>query len=292
MRPASSPQDWIAPADHEALRALLRRRTGLIVEPGKEYFTELRIGALAADLGFSTSRDLLEAMHQEESWGVLQQRACEALAVGETSFFRDFHPFEALRQQVLPGLIESRGATRTLNLWSAATSTGQEAWSLAMTLAECAALAGWNAKLVASDFSRTALTRAQSGRYGKIEVNRGLPAAQLLRWFHGEGPDWCVREELRARVEFRELNLAQPWPAMPAWDVVFLRNVLIYLDPETRRRVLWQLAGAMAKDGWLFVGGSEGSLQIEEYFNPSYAGRALVWQPRAGTPAPSNWVRS
>lgn len=280
MQPARSPQDWIPPADHEALRALLRKRTGLVVEPGREYFAELRLGALAAELGFSTSRDLLDAMRQEEGWGMLQQRVCESLAVGETSFFRDFHPFEALRQQVLPALAESRRGTRTLRVWSAATSTGQEAWSLAMTLADAPELAGWHVQLVASDFSRTALARAQAGRYGRIDVNRGLPAAQLLRWFQGDGPDWCVRDELRARIEFRELNLAQPWPAMPAWDVVFLRNVLVYLDPATRRQVLRQLAAAMAPDGWLFVGGSEGSLRVEEYFSSAYAGRALVWRPR------------
>ena len=273
---------YLTAADHAMLRTLLHQRTGILLEPGKEYFVEMRIGALASDEGFSSPAEVLDALRTEEAWGVLHRRIVESLVIAETSWFRDLHPFEELRRTALPGLLQRRSETREIRIWSAACASGQEPYSLAMLLREhFPQLASWRVQLLATDFSTTLLRRARAGLFSQIEVNRGLPAPMLVRHFRKEGADWRLRDELRALVEFRELNLTGPWPVLPTQDVIFLRNALLYFDAATRRAVLHNVRRTLAPDGLLFLGGGETTLTMDESFEPVTLGRTVAYRPRA-----------
>lgn len=187
----------------------------------------------------------------------------------ETTFFRDVRPFETLKRVVLPQLLERRVQDRSLNIWCAAAATGQEPYSIAMLLHDSFPhLAAWNAQFIASDLSKTLLLRARKGTFTQLEVNRGLPAALLVKYFHKNGSEWQIDARIRDMVDFREINLVKPWPPLPSMDIVFMRNVLIYFDLETRRNILARVARTLKPDGFLFLGGSETVTQLEEVFEP------------------------
>lgn len=269
--------------DHAMLRTLLHQRSGIRLDEGKEYFVEMRLCALATDEGFGSPADVLEVLRTEESWGVLHRRVAECLAIGETSWFRDLHPFDELRRSVLPQLVHRRAESRELRVWSAACASGQEPYSVAMLLREhFPALHAWRVQLLASDFSTSVLRRAREAVYSQIEVNRGLPAPMLVKYFRKDGLDWRLRDDVRGAVEFREINLTQPFPAMPTQDVVLLRNVLLYFDAPTRRAVLRNVHRVLAPDGLLFLGGSETTFVMDESFEPVTFGRTVAYRPRPG----------
>jgi chemotaxis protein methyltransferase CheR len=272
----------LGPADHEFLRSLLHQRTGIQLDPSREHFAEMRLGGLANDHGFDSLADVLEAVRTEEHWGVLHRLIVEALAISETSWFRDAHLWAEMRETILPGLLERRRDSRTLSFWSAACASGQEPYSLAMLLHELGdRLDGWRVKLLATDFSHGILKRARAGCYSPIEMNRGLPAAQLVRNFRKTSEDgWELRPEVRNRVEFRELNLALGWPELPAMDVVLMRNVLLYFEPELRRRVLRQLARLLKPDGVLVLGAGETTLTMDDSFEAFPLARTVVYRRR------------
>ena len=270
-------------ADHEFLRTLLHQRTGIQLDPGREQFAEMRLGGLANDLGFDSLPDVLDAVRTEEHWGILHRLVVEALAISETSWFRDAHVWVELRQTILPGLLERRKATRSLSLWSAACATGQEPYSLAMILHELGdRLSGWQVRTLATDFSQGILKRAQAASYSQLEMNRGLPASQLVRHFRKMPDAWELRSEVRGRVEFRELNLVHGWPELPPMDLVLLRNVLIYFEPELRRRVLRQLARLLRPDGVLVLGAGETTLTLDDSFEAVPLARTVVYRRRDG----------
>ena len=269
--------------DHAMLRTLLHQRTGIRLEEGTEYFVEMRLCSLATDEGFGSPADVLEVLRTEESWGVLHRRVAECLAIAETSWFRDVHPFDELRRSVLPQMIQRRTATRELRIWSAACASGQEPYSVAMLLREhFPQLVSWHVHLFATDFSTSVLRRAREAVYSQIEVNRGLPAPMLVKWFRKDGLDWRLRDDLRSAVEFREVNLTAPWPTIPTQDVVFLRNVLLYFEPPTRRAVLRNVHRVLAPDGLLFLGGGETTLTMDDSFEPVTFGRTVAYKPRPG----------
>ena len=270
-------------ADHEFLRTLLHQRTGILLDPSREHFAEMRLGGLANDMGFESLPDVLEAVRTEEHWGQLHRLVVEVLAISETSWFRDAHVWVELRQTILPGLLERRKATRSLSLWSAACATGQEPYSLAMILHEFGdRLSGWQVRTLATDFSQGILKRAQAASYSQLEMNRGLPASQLVRHFRKMPDAWELRSEVRGRVEFRELNLVQGWPELPPMDLVLLRNVLIYFEPELRRRVLRQLARLLRPDGVLVLGAGETTLTMDDSFEAVPLARTVVYRRRDG----------
>ena len=285
-RPGSAPErrpNALTDADHEFLRTLLHQRTGILLDSSREHFAEMRLGGLANDLGFGSLPDVLEAVRTEEHWGVLHRLVVEALAISETSWFRDAHVWVELRQTILPGLLERRQATRSLSLWSAACATGQEPYSLAMLLHEMGdRLSGWQVRMLATDFSQGILKRAQAASYSQLEMNRGLPAAQLVRHFRKMPDAWELRREVRARVEFRELNLVQAWSELPPMDLVLLRNVLLYFEPELRRRVLRQLARLLKPDGVLVLGAGETTLTMDDSFEAVPLARTVVYRRRDG----------
>jgi chemotaxis protein methyltransferase CheR len=256
----------VSTVDFDYIRTLVRSKSAIVLEPGKEYLVQARLLPLARKQGLDDISALVDKLKRGDA--TLTNDVVEAMTTNETSFFRDVHPFEALREDVLPELIQARSATRKLNIWSAAASTGQEAYTIAMTMREhFVQLAAWNVSILGTDLSREVLDKARDGRYAQIEVNRGLPAPMLVKYFDRAGPAWRVKPELKKGVEFRQLNLMQPFPALPRMDIVFLRNVLIYFDADTKRDILARVRNAMAPDGFLFLGAAETTLQFEGMFD-------------------------
>ncbi len=193
------------------------------------------------------------------------------------------HPFEALRTKVLPELIAARAAQRTLRIWCGACSTGQEPYSLAMLLKEhFPQLGSWQVSILCTDLSRDVLAKAKSGAYTQLEVNRGLPAAMLVKHFARQGEVWQIRDELRTRLQFQELNLARPFPNLPRFDLVMLRNVLIYFDVETKRGILARIRRVLAPDAFFFLGAAETTLNIDDAFESVPVGRTVCYRLKNG----------
>lgn len=214
------------------------------------------------------------------------RRVVDALTTNETSWFRDREPFNALTSVVLPELIAARSGTRQLRFWSAACSSGQEPYTISMILRDNLP-AGWRTEMLATDISTDMLARAEAGRFSQLEVNRGLPAQLLVRYFEREGTNWRVSDALRQGISFRQLNLSAPLPPMNPFDVVFLRNVLIYFDVETKRSVLRKIASVLRPDGWLFLGSAESTIGIDDGFERVVlAGRTPAYRLRSAKSAP------
>lgn len=268
----------IAAGDFDYIRRLVHDGAAIVLEPGKEYLAESRLVPIARAEGFATIAELVARL-QADPRSVLHRKVIEAMTTNETTFFRDVHPFEALRQHVLPELIAARETTRQLTIWCGASSSGQEPYTIAMVLRHhFPALAGWTVRIVATDIARSMLERTREGLYSQLEVNRGLPAPMLVKWFTKEGTHWRVKPELRSMVETVELNLAGAWPALPACDVVFMRNVLIYFDVPTKQSILERVRRHLRPDGWLFLGGAETTLNVDDQFERVPLGRATTYR--------------
>ena len=256
----------VSAADYGFLAGLLREHCALVLEPGKEYLIKSRLTPLAHRHGLGAIGQLLERLREPASSGLVTE-VVEAMVTTETSFFRDIHPFETLKKTVLPKLIELRRDQRQLNIWCAASSSGQEPYSIAILLKEYfPELAGWRVTLSATDISQEMLTRSRAGRYSQVEVNRGLPTPLLLKWFRQEAGSWQLDEQIRGMVSFTPLNLAQPWPAMPRWDLIFLRNVMIYFDIEVKKEILGRVSRVLSPEGYLLLGGAETTLNLDDSF--------------------------
>jgi chemotaxis protein methyltransferase CheR len=245
---------------------MLREQCALVLEPGKEYLIKSRLTPVAQRHGITSVNQLIERL-REGSDRVLLTQIVEAMVTTETSFFRDMHPFETLRNVVLPELIDRRRPQRQLNIWFAASSSGQEPYSLAMLLAEdFPELSSWRINLFGTDISHEMLTRSRAARYSQLEVGRGLPNELLLKWFRKEGDFWHLDERIRNMVTFSYMNLAQPWPAMPKWDVILLRNVMIYFDNSVKSTILGRTSRVLNPDGYLVLGGAETTLSLDDSF--------------------------
>lgn len=214
----------------------------------------------------------------------LHRAIAEAMTVNETSFFRDLKPFEMLRERILPRLIEQRREERRLRIWSAASSTGQEAYSLAMLIAEhFPALAGWDVKIIGTDISRYVIGYAQQGRYRRLEVNRGLPARMLLKYLVRDGEEWKISPRIRAMCEFQYANLCEPLPKLPVFDLVMLRNVLLYFPAQDRSSLFTEVNRQMAPDGCLVLGNAEQAEDSSNLFEVEFASNSYCYRPVAGT---------
>ncbi len=266
------------------VRELIRKHAGIALASDKDYLVESRLFPLAQQRGWRSIRELVTELRQSP-FGELHAQVVEAMATNETSFFRDTHPFRALQHDVLPPLIAARQETRTLTIWSAACSTGQEPYSIAILLAEhFPQLADWHIQIRASDIGRQMLSRAVQGEYSDLEVSRGLPSASLARHFERRGSHWKIKNEIRSRIKFQRLNLIDPWPPAPKLDIVFLRNVLIYFAPESKRQVLANLKQRMAADGVLFLGGAESTLGIDDDWQRVSHGKTSTYRLAPGLP--------
>jgi chemotaxis protein methyltransferase CheR len=236
-----------------------------------------RLLPLAQRHGFRGIDDLIARLRGADSG--LTAEVVEAMVTTETSFFRDIHPFETLKKMVLPKLIEARRAERQLNFWFAASSSGQEPYSVALILKEWfPELNSWRINLSATDISQAMLERCRAARYSQVEVNRGLPTPLLLKWFRQEGAFWQLDDRIRSMVTFSPLNLAQPWPTMPRWDLIFLRNVMIYFDSDVKKGILGRVARVLGKDGYLLLGGAETTLSLDDSFYRVEALKAGYYQ--------------
>jgi chemotaxis protein methyltransferase CheR len=262
---------------------LVYDHTAIVLEPTKEYLIQARLSPIARAEGVATVEALVGQLRRD-SWGPVHSRVVEAMTTNETSFFRDLGPFEALKRTVLPELLQRRAPAKRLSIWSAASSTGQEIYSIAMMLKETfPELAnGWRLTLLATDFCTEMVERARAGVFNQLEVNRGLPAPLLVKYFKRNGGDWEIREDLRKMIEFRQLNLNDPWLGIDQVDVVFMRNVLIYFDVATKKRILGRLPRTMKADGVLFLGAAETTLGLEPAFQPVEIGKTICYRIRGG----------
>lgn len=254
----------ITPVVYSALVQLLLVHAGLSLDPGKEYLIRARLGPTLQRHQIASFEQLMERLRRATTRELLLE-VVEAMVTTETSFFRDFHPFETLRTKVLPELIDSRREKRELNIWCGASSSGQEPYSIAMLIREhFQELDSWKVVLSSTDISREMLNRSREGIYSQLEVNRGLPATLLLKWFRQEGNRWHLDERIRSLVNFSQLNLTQAWPPMPTWDLVLLRNVMIYFEPETKASILERIVRRLAPDGYLLLGGAETTFNLND----------------------------
>jgi chemotaxis protein methyltransferase CheR len=267
--------------DFAFISSLMRRHSSIVLEPGKEYLVESRLQPLAQRTGTGSVSGLVAQLQADPDGGLCEQ-VIDAMTICETSWFRDRIPFEALTEHVLPSLAAT-DRPRELRIWSAGCASGQEAYSLAMTAHEWLRGApGWSVSVLATDRSDSLVSRARDGRYSQLDVNRGLPVTALMRYFDRQGAHWRVREEVRDLVEFRRLNLAGPFDGVPVMDVVFLRNVLIYFDLDTKRDVLRKVARILRPGGVLFLGAGETTLHLGAEFEQRAVGGALCYQPARG----------
>jgi chemotaxis protein methyltransferase CheR len=256
---------------------LVHARSAIVLNEEKRYLVEARLGPIARAAGMDGLEDLVKALRLGRD-RPLEELVVEAMTTNETSFFRDRTPFEALRSHILPERIAANAARRELTLWSAACSTGQEPYSLAILLEDAfPQLASWHVEILATDLSKGALARAEAARYSCLEVNRGLDPSHLSAYFERDGDGYRLVDKIRSRVRFRQLNLAEPWPSLPKQDVILLRNVLIYFDTSTRRRILAEARARLLPGGYLLLGAAETTRDLVEGLRPIPAGRTTVY---------------
>jgi chemotaxis protein methyltransferase CheR len=243
--------------------ATVRSRSAIELDVSKSYLIEARLAPVAKQNGFADIDELIQAVKAKRKVG-LEAQLVEAMTTNETSFFRDLHPFETLRKTLFPEIRARNAARKTLNIWSAACSTGQEIYSVAMHLQEhFPELPSWKVQLVGTDLSDEVLAKAKAAKFSQIEVNRGLPAALLVKNFQRQGMQWELRPEIRNMATFTKLNLIERWPVLPAMDIVFLRNVLIYFAPDVKRMILEKVRKVMAPQGVLFLGAAETTMGLD-----------------------------
>ncbi len=256
----------VSPTDFEFLRKHVEEHAGIVLGDDKVYLVEARMRPLLPRCGFQSIARLAAELRARPT-GELMDMVVEAMTTNETSFFRDMAVFDSLRESVFPQLIKSRAATKQLDIWCAASSSGQEPYSLLMLLRESfPELATWRLRYIASDISTAMLERTRCGVYSQHEVNRGLPARLLTKYFDRHGLEWQVKPELRAALELRKINLVDDWPAMPPLDIVMIRNVLIYFDQQTKRTILQRIKGLLRSDGYLFLGTAESPALLTDSF--------------------------
>jgi len=243
--------------DFSVIASFLKDRSGLIIGEDKTYLLETRLSAILREHNIPGLSGLADILRQPGPHAV-KDKVVDAMTTNETSFFRDNHPFETLRQSLIPGLIARRASSRSLRIWSAACSTGQEPYSLAMMLKDnFPILGGWKVEIVATDLSPTVLDRARSGLYSTFEVQRGLPIQMLVRHFEQEEPNWRIKPEIRQTISFRPLNLLADFSSLGQFDIVLCRNVLIYFDQPTKTQILNGITRRIVPDGALLLGGAE-----------------------------------
>ena len=279
----AEPQASISQLDFDRIRAMVRKESSIVLDDGKMYLVISRLTPLAREHSFPSVGAFISHL-QSTAHGELHTLAVEAIVTTETSFFRDLHPFVELRDNILPELIKNkRDNSQSLCIWSAACSSGQEPHSIAMILRDrFPELVGWNLQLLASDISRRMIERAQDGVYTQIEVNRGLPAPYLVRFFNQNESHWQLKDELRGMFRFFRQNLADDWASVPPVDILMLRNVLIYFDVEMRRKVLRQVRRLLRPGGYLVLGSAETTLNLDQSFVRVRSGRTVFYQVEDG----------
>lgn len=269
--------------DFAFLQALLKRKAGIEIAEQQAYLVDSRLPPVARAHELENPPDIISALRATPPSGSeLETDVIDAFTTNETSFFRDHHPFEDLTNHIVPELLEKISPASRLTIWCGASSSGQEPYTLAMMLSEKfpELVAARRVRIVATDLSRTMVSRTKEGRYSQLEVNRGLPAPLLLKYFEQDGREWVARPELRNMIETHIVNLLDPWPVVPTCDLVLLRNVLIYFDTDTRRDILTRIAtDVLRPEGYLLLGSSETVLNLDVPYKTRRFDRGSCYQP-------------
>lgn len=282
----------MTPSDYDFIRKLLKLRSGLVLSAEKHYLVESRLLPLARKHGLSNLTGLVAALKGRDC-EPLTVEVVEAMTTNESFFFRDKLPFDHFRDTVMPQMMKARASARRIRIWCAAAATGQEPYSLAMALREMSKeLAGWRVEIVATDISNEVLEKARSGIYSQFEVQRGLPVMLLIKYFAQVGEMWQIAPELRAMVQFKQLNLLHPFSQLGSFDIVYCRNVLIYFDQETKIDVLDRIADVIEDDGYLALGGAETVVGLTRAFQPVPDKRGLYAPASAVNDKPASNVIS
>lgn len=267
--------------DFDLLCRLLRERSGLMLTRDKAYLLESRLLPVARRRNMKSLDELIAALRLRPE-GDLVRDVVEAMTTNESFFFRDLVPFDQFRSFVLPQLLKTRAAKKSIRIWSAACSSGQEPYSLAMILSEeKMKLLGWQVEITATDLSTEILEKAQAGLYSQFEVQRGLPIQLLVKYFAQVGELWQLNSELRGMVQYRQLNLLQDFSSLGKFDVVFCRNVLIYFDQQTKTQIFERIGKVIEPDGMLMLGAAESVVGITNAFRP-YPDKRGLYQPNVG----------
>jgi chemotaxis protein methyltransferase CheR len=275
----------VTPSDYEYLRKALKDRSGLDLSSDKQYLVESRLLPLARKAGFAGIDELVGKLRGGNE--PLMLEVVEAMTTNETFFFRDKLPFDHLRDTVIPELLQARAGRRSLRIWCAAASTGQEPYSIAMCLKEMGAqLSGWRIEIVSTDIAQSVLEKCRAGIYSQFEVQRGLPIQLLVKYFKQVGEMWQLNPEILAMTQFKQLNLLQDFSHLGTFDVIFCRNVLIYFDQDTKINVFKRLAKQMEGDGFLALGAAETVVGLTDAFKPHPDKRGL-YRPNVVRAAPS-----
>ena len=275
----------MSPEDFDFLRKMLKERSGLVLSAEKQYLAESRLLPLARKHGMTTLTELIGKLKSPLAV-TLAAEVVDAMTTNETFFFRDKLPFELFRTTVMPAVIAARARDKRIRIWCTAAATGQEPYSLAMTLkAMGAQLAGYKVSILATDICAAVLEKAQNGIYSQFEVQRGLPIQLLVKYFSQVGEQWQIAPEMRAMVQFRPLNLLNDFSPLGQFDIVFCRNVLIYFDQPTKADALARIARQMPAEGFLVLGAAETVVGLTDAFKPVTDKRGL-YAPTAAARAP------
>ena len=267
----------MTPPDYEYLRKLLKDRSGLDLSADKQYLIESRLLPLSRKSGLAGISELVQKMKGGSA--DITTQVVEAMTTNETFFFRDKVPFDHFRDSIMPEILQARASRKTLRIWCAAGSTGQEPYSLAMCLKEMgAALSGWRVEILATDLSQEVLEKSRTGIYSQFEVQRGLPIQMLVKYFKQTGELWQINADIRAMVQHRQLNLLHDFSQLGVFDVIFCRNVLIYFDQDTKINIFNRLAKTTEPDGFLVLGAAETVVGLTDVFKP-YPERRGLYRP-------------
>ncbi len=253
-------------------------QAGIVLEADKHYLFESRLTPIVRQMNLGSINDLCALLRATRN-GDVGRKVVEAMTTNETYFFRDPAHYEAIRKVLLPRLKEERKDTKRLRVWSAASSCGQEAYSLAMLLIE-EGWGDWNVQILGTDYSSQMVERARAGKYQQIEVNRGLPAALLIKYFRRGGMEWQLNDAAKRLARFETIDLRASLRALGPFDLVFCRNVLIYFDRETKTKILKEIHGTLYRGGWFLLGGAETVFGIEEWFDRESVGNVTVYLAR------------
>ena len=275
----------MTPPDYEYLRKFLKDSSGLDLSADKHYLIESRLLPIARKASLPGIAELVQKLKGGST--PIANQVIEAMTTNETFFFRDKVPFDHFREAIMPEILQARASRRSIRIWCAAGSTGQEPYSLAMCLKEMgAALAGWRVEILATDLSLEVMEKSKAGLYSQFEVQRGLPIQMLVKYFKQNGELWQINPDIRGMVQHRQLNLLQDFSQLGKFDVIFCRNVLIYFDQETKTNIFGRLARALEPDGFLVLGAAETVVGLTEDFKP-VADRRGLYRPTGVCAAPA-----
>jgi chemotaxis protein methyltransferase CheR len=266
-------------SDYAYLREVVQAQSANLIDPSRNALFDVKLAPIAKMAGVASLKDFVRLLRIDRPIH-LHRAVAEAMTVNETSFFRDVKTFDLLRNTILPELVDRRRTKRKLRIWSAASSTGQEAYSLAMLLLEhLPETAYWDVKILGTDISHRVVEYAQTGRYRRLEVNRGLPARMLLKYMTRDEEEWEVSPRLRAICEFQQINLCSPLPSLPVFDLVLLRNVLLYFSQADRSHVFASMHSHMADDSFLLLGNAEQAEESTNLFEAEFAAESFFYRP-------------